>query len=169
MSNTIVVRMEVRGDAKAVKEFGQINWQLEASGKGKGLLEGVSDVGWQLWERHLEMELVSGYPVYHWGTKRPDRFLCSLAQKFPNLTFIVSLWDECDNDVGSAVLRDTEILSSFEEDPYGAIGEGPNAPRARYDVMYKHYKNVLKEAGLQTVTDDDLDVTQGQTEDSETT
>lgn len=160
MSNLISIRMEVRGHQSAVEKFCEINWQAEANGQGHGYLIGIPFADWQRWDEYLEFEEIGGIPSYYWFSKRPDLFVVEMAKRWPELTFVVSMWEEGDCRIGSAVLRGEEKWVSFEkeldlripevlseDDDYDAVHR--EAARIRQEICYEHYCKVKLEAGLE--------------------
>ena len=162
MSNYTFVRMEVRGESDAVRQFTDIDWQVEALGQGQGFFEDFPYADWQRWDENLTFDNVSGIPTYSWASKRPDPFIATLAEKWSDLTFVVSMSEENDSFIGTVVLQRGEVVSGSGEDPFNKIPEVTSADDDRdaihreaasilNDLAYSHYVKALSDEGLKPV------------------
>lgn len=159
MSTVVSIRMEVRGDQKAVNEFTNIDWQAEASGRGHGKLVGLPFVEWQFWETDLSYEVVCDMPVYSWHSKNPDSFLIELAKRWGDLFFVVTMWSENDDLIGTVVLHGDAKWLSFEADPSsrvpvieGSINDPDEIPpEIGQEIAYEHYVKALRQADLEPI------------------
>ena len=153
--------MEIHGEADLVSKFSSIDWFAEANGEGMGLLAKYSDNEWQDWSQRLDRTTINDVPIFSWGSKRPYRFLESIAKDWPMLTIVVSIFAENDDTIGTVALRGSEICSSFQDSsgptipevfglPLDEINGGKLRNQVIQAIAFKHYKSVVDELGIPT-------------------
>jgi hypothetical protein len=153
--------MEIHGEADSVSKFSSIDWIAEAKREGLGLLTKHPDSDWQNWSHGLDRTIINAVPIFSWGSKRPYRFLESIAKDWPMLTIVVSICTENDDTIGTVALRGSEIWSSFQDSsgpiipevfgvPLDELIDGKLGNQVIQAIAFRHYKSVMEDLGITT-------------------